>query len=212
MSIRITGRHLDITDEIRQYVEKKLQRIAKYTARVKSVDLIIEKDHRYQYSVELLIKDGPVSVAAKAQDSDLLRAIDTLIDKAERQLKRKWEKMKGTKKQKAQDAAKKNTSKGAAEVEEEEEAGGVAVATRRRTRTTKKQARTYPVTIEKFDLQVFPAEELELPKLPLEDAAEELFYRDENFMAFLNSDNGGKLSILYRRKDGNFGLVEPKIE
>lgn len=209
MSIRITGRHLDITDEIRHYVEKKLQRIAKYTARVKSVDLIIEKDHRYQYSVDLLIKDGPVSVAAKTQDSDLLRAIDTLIDKAERQLKRKWEKMKGTKKQKAQDAAKKNSSKGAAEGEEE--AGGVAVATRRRARTTTKQAHTFPVTIEKVDLQVFPAEELELPKLPLEDAAEELFYRDENFLAFLNEENG-KLSILYRRKDGNFGLVEPKIE
>jgi len=209
MSIRITGRHLDITDEIREYVEKKLQRLAKYTARVKSVDLIIEKDHRYQYSAELLIKDGPVSVAAKTQDSDLWRAVDTLIDKAERQLKRKWEKMKGTKKQKAQDAAKKNSTKGGAEVQEEEDVGGVAVATRRRTRSTKK-ARTFPVTIEKLDLQVFPAEELELPKLPLEDAAEELFYRDENFIAFVNEDNG-KLSILYRRKDGNFGLVEPKI-
>jgi putative sigma-54 modulation protein len=191
-------------------VEKKLQRLAKYTARVKSVDLIIEKDHRYQYSAELLIKDGPVSVAAKTQDTDLWRVVDTLIDKAERQLKRKWEKMKGTKKQKAQDAAKKNSTKGGAEVQEEEDVGGVAVATQRRTRSTKKQARTFPVTIEKLDLQVFPAEELELPKLPLEDAAEELFYRDENFIAFVNEDNG-KLSILYRRKDGNFGLVEPKI-
>ena len=77
MSVRITGRHLEVTDEIRRYVEKKLTRLQRLTENVQSIDIILDHHHGYEYNAELLLKDGPVSIAAKTKDSDLQRAIES---------------------------------------------------------------------------------------------------------------------------------------
>lgn len=213
MSVRITGRHMEITDEIRRYIDKKLARLERYMERAQSVEVILEQHHGYEYKAELLVKDGPVSITAKTKDVELTRAIDTLIDKAEHQLKKKWEKVRGaTKKQKSRGALKRTSGLETSEAElveqEGELDGAVAVATRRRSRVAR---RAMPVTIEKLDLQIFPAERVTPPTLTLEEAAEELFFEDENFLVFRENDSG-QLQILYRRKDGNFGLLEPVVE
>lgn len=45
--------------------------------------------------------------------------------------------------------------------------------------------------------------------MSVEDAALRVDGGDEAFVVFRNSDNDDAVSILYRRKDGNFGLIEP---
>lgn len=214
MSVRITGRHLEVTDEIRRYVEKKLTRLQRLTENVQSIDVILDRHHGYEYVVELLLKDGPVSIAAKTKDSDLLRAIDMLIDKAERQLKKKWEKTRAaTKKQKAKGAVVRKTGAApasqASEPEEEEsaEGAGVALATRKRAKAA---TRDVLATLEKFGVHVFPAQEAEIATMSVPEAAEELFFQDENFLCFRDRDTE-ELCIMFRRKDGNFGLLKPVI-
>jgi len=210
MSVRITGRHLEVTDEIRRYVEKKLTRLQRLTENVQSIDIILDHHHGYEYKAELLLKDGPVSIAAKTKDSDLQRAIDTLIDKAERQLKKKWEKVRAaTKKQKAKGGAVRKTAL-ASEPDEEEstEGAGVAVATRKRARAA---TRDVLATLEKFGVHVFPPQEVEIATLSIPEAAEELFFHDENFLCFRDRDTE-ELRIMFRRKDGNFGLLKPVID
>src|SRR5205085_12312461 len=97
MSVRITGRHLEITSEISDYIEAKLPRIAKYSERLQQIDFVLEKD-RYQHKAEVRMKAGPIEVTAKTQDPDLMRSIDLLMDKVERQLQKKFEKLRGNKK------------------------------------------------------------------------------------------------------------------
>jgi putative sigma-54 modulation protein len=46
--------------------------------------------------------------------------------------------------------------------------------------------------------------------LSIDDAARRLQGRDEEFLVFRNHDTD-ELSILYRRKDGRFGLIEPEL-
>lgn len=218
MSVRITGRHCEITDKIRSYVEKKLARLERYMERVQSVDVIIDHHHGYEYKTELLVKDGPISITAKTKDSELERALDALIDKAERQLKKKWEKLRGaTKKQKTKGNAKRVVALTASaesaaeeeEVEEEEETERLraAVATLQRARAAQRKS---PFELEKFGFLVFPPEDTEIQSLSLEEAAEELFYTDEPFLCFREEDSGD-LCVMYRRRDGNFGVVRPVI-
>jgi putative sigma-54 modulation protein len=211
MPVRITGRHLEITDDVRNLIEKKLSRIDKYTERVQGIEIILERDNRYQHRTELFVKDGPISVTAKTKDPDLLKAIDMLIDKTERQLKKKWDKMRGNTKQKGK-VAKRIPAE---EVLADSGDGDVAVAAAPRTRVRKAVAtrskRALPVEVEKLDLHVFPPEKIEAESMSIEHAAEELFFRDENFLCF-RSESGGKLLVLYRRKDGNFGILEPSLK
>ncbi|MGB9692503.1 MAG: ribosome hibernation-promoting factor, HPF/YfiA family [Candidatus Sumerlaeaceae bacterium] len=216
MSVRITSRHFDLTPEVQQYVEKKLSRLKRYIENAQSVEVLIERD-RYEHKVELMVKDGPVSITAKTKDPKLLPAIDALMDKAERQLKKKWEKVRGaTKKQKAKGSPKKAAAVGVVtesaeeEAEEEEaetESASVAVATRKRA-TSKRRA--MPLEIEKLGLLVFPPEELEVPTLSIDDAAFELFFEDEHFLCFRDEESED-LCIIYRRKDGNLGILKPVI-
>jgi hypothetical protein len=45
--------------------------------------------------------------------------------------------------------------------------------------------------------------------MSIEDAALRVDGGDETFVVFRNADNDDAVSILYRRKDGNLGLIEP---
>ncbi len=213
MSVRITGRHVEITDTLRRYIEKKLARLERCLDHVQSIEVILDHHHGYEYKAELLIKDGVVSVTAKTKDADLQRAIDELIDKAERQLKKKRDKVRGaTKKQKAKGSAKRLVAETALseEIEEEgepESAGGAAIATRKRVKAA---ARSVLATLDKFGIHVFPPHEEKVPSISVEEAAEALFFKDENFLCYQDADTGD-LCIVYRRKDGHFGIVKPVI-
>ena len=214
MSVRITGRHMEVTDGMREYVEKKLKRLSRYMERVQSVEVIFEHDHGYEYKAELLVKDGPVSVTAKTKDAQWQRAVDMLVDKAERQLKKKWEKVRGaTKKQKAKGAAKElgfveeETSEEEEEETAEEPGAPVAVATRKKKKQVKRQL---PTVIEKLDLYLFPPEEVDVSTMSVAEAAESLFFNDQSFLAFRDSETGD-LMVVYRRNDGNIGVLKPVI-
>ncbi len=216
MSVRITSRHFDLTPEVQQYIEKKLSRLKRYVENAQSVEVLIERD-RYEHKVELMVKDGPVSITAKTKDPKLVPAIDALMDKAERQLKKKWEKVRGaTKKQKTKGSPKKSsavavTAEGSEEevVEEEEEteSTGMAAAVSKRASTKR---RAMPLEIEKLGLLVFPPNEVEVPTLSFEDAALEFFFADEHFFCFRDEDSED-LCIMFRRKDGNLGIIKPVI-
>lgn len=212
MPFRITGRHVEITDTIRDYVEKKLPRIEKYTVRLQSIDFILEKN-RYQHRAELLIKDGPVEVTANAKDPDLIKAIDLLMDKVERQLKKRWERLREGKKESQRKREAAELAESLVPTEGEPGGGGAtAVKTARRARRAPAQAEEpeMPELVEKLGIMIFSSPILSVQEMSVESAAEELYFKDENFVCFLNEANE-KPSIIYRRKDGHFNLLELEI-
>jgi putative sigma-54 modulation protein len=48
----------------------------------------------------------------------------------------------------------------------------------------------------------------EVKPVTVDEAAMLLDERDENFLVFRNADHQG-VSVIYKRKDGNYGLIEP---
>jgi putative sigma-54 modulation protein len=87
MNLHLTGRHLEITPSIREYVLGKLGRINRHFDHVIDVTVVmtVEKlDQRVEASVHLSGKD----IHVEAHDGDMYAAIDGLIDKLDRQVLR----------------------------------------------------------------------------------------------------------------------------
>jgi len=85
MNLHLTGRHVEITAAIREYVTSKLVRINRHFDHVIDVEVIItvEKlDQKVEANVHLSGKDIHVC----ANDGDMYAAIDQLIDKLDRQV------------------------------------------------------------------------------------------------------------------------------
>lgn len=200
MAVRITGRRLEVSNDVRAYIEDKMPRITKYTDRIQSLEFVLEKDG-YQFKAEMRLKAGPIDVLAKAKDAVLLRAVDTLIDKVEAQLRKKWEKLRGKKKTRS-------SSKANWDVEEKEIAMASGNGSRPKPKGTGKNL---PLFVEKIGVRVFPSVGHDAEKMAVEQAAEELFFKDENFLCFMN-EKSRKLNVIYRRKDGHFAIIEPAGE
>ncbi|RJF99698.1 ribosome hibernation-promoting factor, HPF/YfiA family [Noviherbaspirillum saxi] len=90
MNLIISGHHLDLTPAIREYVQNKLDRIIRHFDHVIDIAVILgvekpsEKDKRQRAEVNLRLRGNVIHVESFAKD--LYAAIDTLIDKLDRQV------------------------------------------------------------------------------------------------------------------------------
>ena len=90
MNLTISGHHLEVTPAIREYVQTKLERITRHfdhvidIAVIPSIDNLTEKEKRQKAEINLRLPGQTVHVESLSQD--LYAAIDTLIDKLDRQV------------------------------------------------------------------------------------------------------------------------------
>lgn len=90
MNLTISGHHLDVTPAIREYVKSKLERVKRHFDQViditviLTVDNLTEKEKRQKAEINLRMSGKTVYVESLAHD--LYAAIDTLIDKLDRQV------------------------------------------------------------------------------------------------------------------------------
>ena len=90
MNLTISGHHLEVTSAIREYVQNKLERVTRHfdqvidIAVILTVDNLKEKDKRQKAEINLRLSGKTVYVESLSQD--LYAAIDTLIDKLDRQV------------------------------------------------------------------------------------------------------------------------------
>jgi putative sigma-54 modulation protein len=93
MQINLTGRHLDITDAIRSYVQSKFERLERHFDHVTNVHVILSVE-KLRQKAEASMHISGHDVFADSEHEDMYAAIDTLIDKLDRQVLRHKEKMK----------------------------------------------------------------------------------------------------------------------
>jgi len=92
VQIRLTGRHIDVSDELRDYVEEKVRKLDKYYDRIHEVEVIMDQESE-QLSVELIVRAGQKhTFVASEVGPEPAALIDMLVDKMERQLTRHKEK------------------------------------------------------------------------------------------------------------------------
>jgi len=85
MQIQITGRHLPITEAIRNYILSKFERMTRHIDQISSVHFILGKDG-IQFSIEVKIHLPGHDLFVENRDEEMYAAIDILMDKLDRQL------------------------------------------------------------------------------------------------------------------------------
>lgn len=93
MEIIIHGRHLDVTEAIRNYVEKKASKLTKYSNRINKVQFTLKIEGQNHIS-EAICSIAGATLVSEAADTDMYAAIDLGMDKLEKQLVRQREKLK----------------------------------------------------------------------------------------------------------------------
>ncbi|MDE1460625.1 ribosome hibernation-promoting factor, HPF/YfiA family [Spartinivicinus poritis] len=91
MQVNISGHHVEVTDALRQYVIKKLDRIENHYDSITNVQITLSVEKLRQKAEANLHVRG-ADIAATAESEDMYAAIDLLSDKLGRQLSKHKEK------------------------------------------------------------------------------------------------------------------------
>jgi putative sigma-54 modulation protein len=92
MQLNVTGHHVDVTPSMHDYVSQKMERLERHFDHVTNVHVILSVEKlRQKAEATLHISGG--NLFADAQDEDMYAAIDAMVDKLDRQIKKHKEKM-----------------------------------------------------------------------------------------------------------------------
>lgn len=99
----MSGRHVQVSDEVRTHIESKAGRLTKHYDRIHEVEVILGHESD-QFSVEMIVRaDHKNTFIAKGTGPDTFAVVDGLIDKLERQLTKHKEKIRNHKGHQAAD-------------------------------------------------------------------------------------------------------------
>jgi ribosome hibernation promoting factor len=91
MQLNVTGHHVEVTPSLRGYVAKKLERIGRHFDQVLDVHCVLTVEKLRQKAEATLHVSGS-SIHADATEEDMYAAIDLLVDKLDRCIKKHKEK------------------------------------------------------------------------------------------------------------------------
>lgn len=192
MNIIYTGRHEEFPPKFRTKVETKLQKIGKMLERRGEKEAhVILRQERFLHNVEITINAFDHALVCAGENADLETAVNTALEKLEKQVVKLRERWRDTKRHHApreSDVAGQTTTPrqprkpGAKPVEEEQSEVRIGTRVYRVTHADGSK----PMTIEEAILEMEPKREY-------------LVYRDAETE---------RLSVLVRRKDGHFDLIE----
>ena len=175
MNIKVTGKNLEITDAIRQYVTDKADRLEKFESENTELNVVCKVEREDQIAEMQLSHNGEF-IKIEEKNDDLYAAIDLAFDRLERQMRKSKEK---------------NADKIKNEGFDE------------------KAARRLNVPAVSKNGEVTITRGYSLKPLTLEDAKLELSNSAALFLTYVDFDTK-EIHVLYKRVDGDFGLVIPE--
>jgi putative sigma-54 modulation protein len=181
MQIEYTGRHTQVSTELRLLAERKLRKLARVLPRITHAHVVLARDKRRQ-TAEVTVQSSHLTLTAAEESADMAASLATVMDKLARQAVRH----KGKRSERQRRAPGRGASRWAGAGAEAREPGE-GEARPRLIRSRRFVAK--PMTVEEAVLEV--------------EASPEglLVFRDATTR---------RMSVLFRRKDGHLGLIEPE--
>jgi putative sigma-54 modulation protein len=185
--VQIHGRDLSISPRLREYVEKKVSRLDHYLptiqeARVDLAEVKTARSANDRQVAQLTVHTRGVWLRAEERKDDIFAAVDAVLDKMQRQIER----YKG----------KRRHGRGNG-------AGAESLALPEEPEETTAEMEPEAVVVRRKRFALTPMNEAE--------ALEQMqLLGHDNFFVFYNADNN-RINVLYRRQDGDFGLIEPEV-
>ena len=180
MQVHVTFRHMESSDALRTYAEEKSARLARYLVEPIEVHWALSVE-KIRHIADATVVAGGVSIKAREDTPDMYSAIDMTMDKLEKQVKRHKEKVKDHKSHGAEPAEAELAEAELVEAAEAEPSTGGPRIVRRENAFVK------PMSVEEAALQM--------------DVV------DKGFLVFKDAATE-QVNVIYRRDDGDYGLIE----
>lgn len=180
MKIQVRGNHLEVTEALHDYVDKKIGRLEKFfqnaSGHAVHVTLSVVKD---LHTVEVTLPFNGLVIRAEERSPDMYASIDAVSDKLETQIKK--HKTKINKRMQQQ---------------------GI--------HTLFKEADEAPsrVAVEDSEDEVVRVKRFAIKPMPLDEAILQMDLLGHDFFVFSNAETE-EVNVVYKRKDGQLGLIEP---
>jgi putative sigma-54 modulation protein len=172
---------VEVTPAIREYAEKKLSHIGIDFPRIHSAHFIFDVE-KFRQMAELIVQCGNhITIEAREISEDLYASIDKVVDKVARQMRKYKTKIQNHRPRSHQGW---KLDEHVIEHDLHEDEGKSRV-----------------VRTEQFAIKPMSVDEAVL-QMELAD--------HRQFIVFLNADND-KVNVLYRRRNGDFGLIQPSL-
>ncbi|NJD01953.1 MAG: ribosome-associated translation inhibitor RaiA [Ruminiclostridium sp.] len=176
MRIIISGKNIEVTDALKEKINKKLGKLDKYfgSNTEANVTMSVEKNrHIFEVTVHL----NGIVLRAEVENNDMYACVDKAVDILEGQIRKNKTRL-GKKLHAA--AFKTDDFKYDAQVEEER------------------------------DFQVVRTKRFAIKPMTIEEAILQMNLLGHQFFMFSNAKSK-EVNVVYRRKDGNYGLIEPEF-
>ncbi|OGP79941.1 MAG: ribosomal subunit interface protein [Deltaproteobacteria bacterium RBG_16_49_23] len=93
MQISVTFRHMEADQGVKDYVKEKVQRLEKFAENPREAHVVLSVE-KFRHSAELTIAGDGLPINSEGRDRDLYAAIDQMVDKMDRQIRERREKVK----------------------------------------------------------------------------------------------------------------------
>ncbi len=186
--VKVFGRNMDVSDKIHDYISGKAEKLDRYLKEIEEtrVELSHAKNARSasdRQVAQITVRGRRLLLRAEERSDDILSAFDAALDKMQRQIERyKGKRQYGR--------GERGDGRSAADIapnidlSDDEEDAEMVIARRKR-------------------FSIYPMVE--------EEALEQMkLLGHDNFFIFYNGETNA-VNVLYRRRDGSYGLIEPEI-
>ncbi|NNF05936.1 MAG: ribosome-associated translation inhibitor RaiA [Candidatus Eisenbacteria bacterium] len=187
MRVEITSRHCDIPENLKERVETRVQKILRYDDRIQEARVVVNFE-RNRFNAEATVKSNGAFLVSHAEEDTDKNALEQVLDRLEKQVRRHHDRVvKGRKK---------GGSLASASIEAMPQVGEVV-------------EEKFENVFDESDYEGLVAED---PgdfgvAMAIPEALAMLRASSRDCLGFTNADNDHK-TLLYKRRDGNFGVVE----
>jgi putative sigma-54 modulation protein len=174
MLVQVRGRNIEVTDALKEYINKRLGKLEKYIDNLGEAQVTLSVVRGF-HRIEVTIPINGMILRGEESTGDMYASTDLVVDKLEKQI----EKYKG--KLQKRGARFVNDVKAPAAVVAEDD-GPRLVRTKR----------------------------FAIKPMPVDEAVLQMNLLGHNFFVFSNAETE-QVNVVYKRKDGNYGLIEPEF-
>jgi putative sigma-54 modulation protein len=174
MQTSVTFKNLDPSDTLKSYVTDKLNRFDRLLENPAEANVVLSVE-KFRHIAEINIAGDRLTINGKEETVDMYSAIDNVMDKLEKQIKKNKQKI--------------------------------------RERRPGSKAKNFGIEDEAFTVdddieRQVRVKNIEYKPMDVEEAVLQMDLMNDNFLVFTNA-RSDRVNVLYRRKDGHYGLIQP---
>ncbi len=175
MQTSVTFKNLDPSDHLKTYVGDKLNRFDRLLDNPAEANVVLSVE-KFRHIAEINISGDKLTIYGKEETNDMYSAIDMVLDKLEKQIKKSKQKIR----------ERRSSAKGL-------------------THVMAQAGETLPD--DEIERQV-RIKHIEYKPMDVEEAVLQMDLIEDSFLVFTNARTD-QVNVLYRRRDGHYGLIQP---